>query len=237
MLPIAHHANVEPGARVIVEVPAVLLITIMLVDDVPAIVTAFVIVNDDIFINNGAFKFKVAIVKVLLNLNKLALLELPLTVTTLYDLPAPPMNVLSLLGVAVKTTLEPLALKVSLVTVPLSHGLPFTPVIVNVPLPRFIVLVPVPELLHDVIVMFGLLALKSSVIPIAPQVSDVIVFVPLIVAATVQVPAPELASNVTVSVEAGTLAPPAPPVVADQFVVAALSHVPVPPTQNLLAMA
>ena len=67
MLPIAHHSNVELAARVNVEAPATLFMTIMLVDDVPAIVTAFVIVNDDTFKNNGAFKFNVAIVKEPLN--------------------------------------------------------------------------------------------------------------------------------------------------------------------------
>jgi hypothetical protein len=44
-------------------------------------------------------------------------------------------------------------------------------------------------------------------------------------------PPPELPSIRTSSAEVGTEAPPAPPDVADQWVVVAASHVPVPPTQ------
>ena len=53
--------------------------------------------------------------------------------------------------------------------------------------------------------------------------------------AVVQVPVPDKVSNVTVSADVGAEAPPAPPVVADQLVVVVASHVPEPPTQNLLA--
>jgi hypothetical protein len=47
---------------------------------------------------------------------------------------------------------------------------------------------------------------------------------------------PELASKKTSSTAVGALAPPAPPVVADQFVVLVLSQVPVPPTQKRLGI-
>jgi hypothetical protein len=54
--------------------------------------------------------------------------------------------------------------------------------------------------------------------------------------AVVQVPEPELASKKTASALVGAEAPDAPPVVADQLAVLEASQVPVPPTQNLLAM-
>ena len=53
---------------------------------------------------------------------------------------------------------------------------------------------------------------------------------------TVYAVAFERVSKVTVSEEVGTEAPPAPPEVADQFVVVEASQFPVPPTQNLLAI-
>jgi hypothetical protein len=52
----------------------------------------------------------------------------------------------------------------------------------------------------------------------------------------VAVPPPEFPSNMAASATPGADAPEAPPDVADQFVVLALSHVPVPPTQNLFAI-
>ena len=56
---------------------------------------------------------------------------------------------------------------------------------------------------------------------------------------TVQVPprGADSASNVTVSPDPGTDAPPAPPVVADQCVVSDASQVPLSPTQKREAMA
>jgi hypothetical protein len=51
------------------------------------------------------------------------------------------------------------------------------------------------------------------------------------VAVTVTVPAPELESKNTSSADVGTLAPPVPPELADQFVVVVVSQLPVPPTQ------
>jgi hypothetical protein len=44
-------------------------------------------------------------------------------------------------------------------------------------------------------------------------------------------PGPELISNTTSSADVGTPAPPEPPEVADQLVVAEASQVPLPPTQ------
>lgn len=46
----------------------------------------------------------------------------------------------------------------------------------------------------------------------------------------------ELASKIATSAAPGTLAPPAPPDVADHCVVVAVSQVPVPPTQYLFAI-
>jgi hypothetical protein len=133
------------------------------------------------------------------------------------------------------------ALKVRFVVVAASHALPLLPLRVKVPEPRLIVLVPLPEMLKAgdearLHVMLGLFVAKSSVPVKAPQVIDVTVFEALIVAATVTVPPPLDPSNVTVSVEAGTDWPPAPPDDAAQCVVSELSQVPVPPTQKRDAM-
>ncbi|ANW00699.1 hypothetical protein LMTR13_11475 [Bradyrhizobium icense] len=133
------------------------------------------------------------------------------------------------------------ALNVRFVVVAASKTLPLLPTRVNVPEPRLIVRVPVPEILKfgeddRLKVMLGLFVAKSSVPVNAPQTSDWIVFDALIVAATVTVPPPLDPSNVTVSAEDGTLAPLAPPEVADQFAVLESFHVPVPPTQNREAM-
>jgi hypothetical protein len=108
---------------------------------------------------------------------------------------------------------------------------------VKVPEPKFMVLTPAPLLvkLRDSVIE-GLLALKSRVPVNNPQTMEVSV-APFIVESTVTVPPPDAASNVAVSAEPGTLAPPAPPVVADQCVVVVESHVPAPPTQNRLAIS
>ena len=130
-----------------------------------------------------------------------------------------------------------LADKVRLVVVPQSMNPPeFVPVKLKVPEPRFMVRVPVPELFQPFVLIVGLLLLvaKSSVRPMAPVVNDWIVKSVF----TVIVPAPELPSIVTVSPEPGTDAPPDPaPDVAAQCVVSEASHVPVPRTQNLLAIS
>jgi hypothetical protein len=55
--------------------------------------------------------------------------------------------------------------------------------------------------------------------------------------AIVHVPAPDEALRKTSSAFVGTDAPPAPPDVADQWVVVVVSQVPVPPTQKREAMA
>jgi hypothetical protein len=49
-------------------------------------------------------------------------------------------------------------------------------------------------------------------------------------------PAPDALSKITLSTDVGTLAPPPPPVEADQFVVEVVFHVPEPPTQYLSAI-
>jgi hypothetical protein len=56
------------------------------------------------------------------------------------------------------------------------------------------------------------------------------------VAVVVHVPVPDNESKITSSTLIGAEAPAAPPEVADQLVVDALSHVPVPPTQYLVAI-
>src|SRR5947207_12749723 len=58
----------------------------------------------------------------------------------------------------------------------------------------------------------------------------------LCVAVTVTVPPPEFASKTTSSDEPGTLAPPAPPLVALQTAVETASQLLVPPTQYRLAI-
>jgi hypothetical protein len=72
---------------------------------------------------------------------------------------------------------------------------------------------------------------KSRVPANAPIVSVLIDIVPPKFTVTV----PDDSSNVTSSLDPGTETPPAPPDVAGQCAVSALSHVLVPPTQNLFA--
>jgi hypothetical protein len=103
----------------------------------------------------------------------------------------------------------------------------FVPPVVNVQVPDPIVRVRTPEpvLLNVPIVGF---CVEPSKVPVkAPIVIETTVGL----YPSVTVPPPEDASKVTVSEAPGTEEPPAPPVVADQCVVALLSHVPVPPTQ------
>lgn len=146
--------------------------------------------------------------------------------------PTPPVGV-----VAVNASVELLQLKVRFVVVVNSQTFALLPESVQVPLPMFSVRVPVPDPLNPM--LFGLvsvtlllLAEKSKVPVNAPIVMDRT----LIVVLTVTVPPPLDASNVTVSLAPGTLCPPAPLDVAAQCVVSEASQVPVPPTQNLLAM-
>jgi hypothetical protein len=104
-------------------------------------------------------------------------------------------------------------------------------------LPPVMVRVPAP-LKENVPVVVKVAAALKSIVPVkAPPVNEPTVLVPLMVAARVTVPPPEAPSNVTPSTAAGTEAPPAPPVAADQCVVVTLSHVPVPPTQKRLAIS
>lgn len=161
--------------------------------------------------------------------------ERELMVSVPYDKPPPLKLCVDDPDVALKTNLALEKFAVNPVVVAQSK---LSTLKVNVPLPRFIVLVPEPpnsiaitpaELPN---VMLGLFTLKSSVPVNAPAVSVAIV-APLTVESTVTVPPPELASNVTLSPDAGTLEPPAPPEDADQCVVVVESQVPAPPTQNL----
>jgi len=75
---------------------------------------------------------------------------------------------------------------------------------------------------------------KANTIPLA--FTAVIVKVEQTAPLIVTMPVPDAESKVTASVEIGALAPPAPPEERDQLAVEAVSHVPVPPTQYLLAI-
>ena len=77
----------------------------------------------------------------------------------------------------------------------------------------------------------------QSIVPVNAPATKLASDNPLTADATVTVPPPDDASNVTVSPVVGTEAPPAPPVVADQCVVSDASSVPVPKTQNRFATA
>jgi hypothetical protein len=109
--------------------------------------------------------------------------------------------------------------------------------IVQVPLPRLMVRVPEPQPLTKLLnVIFGLLVLKLRVLPPVNAVQVKLrKLIPLIEESAVIVPLPKLASNMTPSPATGADAPLAPPDVAAQLAVEVLSHVPVPPTQNLFA--
>lgn len=154
-----------------------------------------------------------------------------------------PANTLVPVSVADNAIVDVPAFNVRPVMVVQSKTLPVVPASVNVPLPRLSVLVPAPVTLNAVVIVkLGLLAEKSSVpvnAPIVILASDN----PLIVPDAVTVPPPELPSKVTESPVVGAAFevehPVAPaPVVGAQCVMAALSHVPVPPTQKqLLACA
>lgn len=137
--------------------------------------------------------------------------------------------------VPVMAIVEVPALKVRPVVVAAFHGvLADVAVRLNSPLPRLSVRVPVPVMLNPVVPLSVALLLfteKSSVPVNAPAVMDWTVTVVL----TVTVPPPLDPSNVTESAEPGTVWPPSPPDVADQFTILEPSHVPVPKTQNRLA--
>lgn len=152
----------------------------------------------------------------------------------------PPRNVIVLLE---QVTVEVPALNVRFVLVPKVRGV--SPVSVTLELPRLIVLVLV--LLEDSLsdVKLKLLVVSVPVANVnvpevekaAPRLSVMFTLsklTPFTVTAlfvNVIVPLPEFASMITRSRDPGTLAPPAPPEVVDQFAVLPLLHVPVPPTQ------
>jgi hypothetical protein len=74
--------------------------------------------------------------------------------------------------------------------------------------------------------------ITASNAPPAPPVEKLRqLAVPGIVTVKIVVPTLELASKITSSAEVGAEAPPAPPLVVDQFVVVVVSHVPDPKTQ------
>jgi hypothetical protein len=135
---------------------------------------------------------------------------------------------------------------VKLVTVTVFQTVP-VPVTVMFPVPKAIVLTVTTEELK--VVHVNVYDCKSNVpddnvkapvlVNAAPNCKIILppndaVIAPQfgVVAFVVTVPAPESASKVTVSAVVGTEAPPAPPVVADQFAVLVELHVPVPPTQK-----
>lgn len=114
-----------------------------------------------------------------------------------------------------KDNVELFALKVRLVMVARLKVLLLNPWIVQVPLPILSARtpVPLPSNARESVTLL-LFALKSKTPVNAPIVMDCTVTVVL----TVQVPpsGAESASNVTVSADPGTDAPPTPPVEADQ---------------------
>lgn len=109
---------------------------------------------------------------------------------------------------------------------------------------RFVVVLAAQDVIFNVLAHKVILLVQAHVILKAPvlNVCQFVLNVPVkahavneeqfIVAVPVTVPQPEFASNVTVSAEVGTLCPPAPPEVADQFVVVAASQFHVPQTQK-----
>lgn len=123
------------------------------------------------------------------------------------------------------------------VTVPKLQAVIFDPARLIVLVPRLIDRVVEPLLLNaPVNVSVGLLTLKSSVKPDMASAVSVPKDLPLRVASSVTVPVPELPSKVGLSPVVGADAPPDPPEVDAQCVVDDASQVPVPPTQNLVAI-
>ena len=139
---------------------------------------------------------------------------------------------------------------VKLVTVAVFQTFP-VPVTVMFPVPKAIVLTADTE--EPKVVQVNVYDCKSSVpdvilktpvlVNAAPNCKiimppdDAVIAPQLgVVASVVTVPVPESELKVTVSAVVGTEAPPAPPVVADQFVVLLELHVPVPPTQKRVAI-
>jgi hypothetical protein len=121
------------------------------------------------------------------------------------------------------------------------------------------VMLPVPNAIVLALVLAELYARQVNVKLASDIVPAVCVNVPVVVSAApsvkpsvvvlndtveqvapapvVQVPAPELASNVTVSAVVGADASGAPPEVADQLSTDVESHVPEPPTQKRAAIS
>ena len=110
-----------------------------------------------------------------------------------------------------------------------------TPLVVIVPL---LVNVIVPEADHVVVADHVIPPAMVSV-PVELNVNEDPVVVMLLQFSAPDndiVPAPDALSKNTSSAVLGTLAPPDPPLVADQLVVELVSQVPVPPTQYLVAI-
>jgi hypothetical protein len=78
-----------------------------------------------------------------------------------------------------------------------------------------------------------ILLFQSIVVIAAPLnvMLNTVTFSPIVI-----VPAPQLALKIATSAAPGTVAPPTPPEVRDQFKTLKVFHVPVPPTQYLLAI-
>jgi hypothetical protein len=121
---------------------------------------------------------------------------------------------------------------------------PFTVTLHDKVLP-LVVVVPVPENLispvADQVVLATIVKLvEQLIVPVDVNVNalEPVVFRlrQLSAPVNVTVPVPERLSNITSSAIVGTDAPPAPPEVADQFVVDVVFQVPVPPRQYLSAI-
>jgi hypothetical protein len=124
------------------------------------------------------------------------------------------------------------------------------PVSVIAPVPNAMVRVPAPVEAKERLVRVNVCNVSVPDVSVnapdnvspAPNVRPTVLLlnateVQIAPAAVVQVPVPELVSKVTVSAATGADAPEAPPEVAAQFAVELAFHVPVPPTQNLAAIA
>ena len=174
-------------------------------------------------------------------LKLMAWFSLPPTLETLIDLvPVDPAYVQFTTGVPEITKLVP---------VEVNQIPPALPVITTLPVPKSIVrelLLFDKNELHVKVLdprdnTPAVKVNKPDIVWLAPSVNPSVELFRVAMAQTdplavVQVPVPELLSKITVSAATGAEAPPAPPDVADQLVVLLASHVPVPPTQYLVAI-
>lgn len=107
-----------------------------------------------------------------------------------------------------------------------------TPLVVMV----LVALILIVDTVHTVVAEKVKLPDIPKVVPLIVSEEPVVSILKHTAEAIVTVPTPELVSKNTASADVGADAPLTPPDVVDQLVVVVVSHVPVPPTQNLLAI-